>query len=39
MNSVYKNSIIDNFLEMFNNVIDHANSSYVYVCGQFFRKV
>ncbi|MCI8783229.1 MAG: hypothetical protein HFG84_07420 [Dorea sp.] len=38
MNSVYKNSIIDNFLEMFNNVIDHANSSYVYVCGQFFPK-
>lgn len=38
MNSAYKNSIIDNFLEMFNNVIDHANSSYVYVCGQFFPK-
>lgn len=36
MNSSYKNSIIDNLLEMFNNVIDHANSSHVYVCGQFF---
>ncbi len=36
MNSAYQNSIIDNFLEMFNNVIDHANSSRVYVCGQFF---
>lgn len=38
MNSAYKNSIIDNFLEMFNNVIDHADSSHVYVCGQFFPK-
>lgn len=38
MNSAYKNSIIDNFLEMFNNVIDHANSSHVYVCGQFYPK-
>lgn len=36
MNSAYKNNIIDNLLEMFNNVIDHANSSHVYVCGQFF---
>jgi len=38
MNLAYKNSIIDNLLEMFNNVIDHANSSHVYVCGQFFPK-
>lgn len=38
MNSAYKNSIIDNLLEMFNNVIDHADSSQVYVCGQFFPK-
>lgn len=38
MNKAYKNIIIDNLLEMFNNVIDHANSSYVYVCGQYFPK-
>lgn len=38
MNVAYKNCIIDNLLEMFNNVIDHADSSYVYVCGQFFPK-
>ena len=38
MNAAYKNSIIDNLLEMFNNVIDHACSSYVYVCGQFYPK-
>ncbi len=38
MNLSYKNNIIDNLLEMFNNVIDHANSNYVYVCGQFFPK-
>ncbi len=38
MNSAYTNSIIDNLLEMFNNVIDHANSSHVYVCGQYFPK-
>lgn len=38
MNDAYKNSIIDNLLEMFNNVIDHADSSHVYVCGQFFPK-
>ncbi|MCI8972215.1 MAG: hypothetical protein HFH79_01285 [Lachnospiraceae bacterium] len=36
MNTAYKNCIIDNLLEMFNNVIDHANSEYVYVCGQYF---
>ena len=38
MNSTYQNSIIDNLLEMFNNVIDHAESSSVYVCGQYFPK-
>ena len=38
MNSAYKDNIIDNFLEMFNNVIDHADSSHIYVCGQFFPK-
>lgn len=38
MNEPYKNTIIDNMLEMFNNVIDHAESSHVYVCGQFFPK-
>ena len=38
MDSSYKNCIIDNFLEMFNNVIDHAESPYVYVCGQYFPK-
>lgn len=38
MNTAYQNTIIDNFLEMFNNVIDHADSSYVYVCGQYFPK-
>lgn len=38
MTPAYKNGIIDNLLEMFNNVIDHANSSHVYVCGQFFPR-
>ena len=38
MNSAYQNSIIDNLLEMFNNVIDHAESSSVYVCGQYFPR-
>lgn len=36
MNSAYKNNIIDNLLEIFNNVIDHAESRYAYVCGQYF---
>lgn len=36
MSMIYKNRIIDNFLEIFNNVIDHAEAEYVYVCGQFF---
>lgn len=38
MNLAYQNSIIDNLLEMFNNVIDHAESPFVYVCGQYFPK-
>lgn len=38
MSSDYKNRIIDNFLEIFNNVIDHADAENVYVCGQFFPK-
>lgn len=38
MSENYKNRIIDNFLEIFNNVIDHAEAKYVYVCGQFFPK-
>ena len=39
MNSTYKDLIIDSLLEIFNNVIDHANSNYVYVCGQYFPKI
>lgn len=31
-------AMIDNILEMFNNVIDHAESDVIYVCGQFFPK-
>jgi len=38
MNPCYKDRIVDNFLEIFNNVIDHADSSAVYVCGQYFHK-
>ena len=38
INIGYKNCIIDNLLEMFNNVIDHADSKNVYVCGQFFPR-
>lgn len=38
MNQDFKSEIIDNFLEMFNNVIDHANSENVYACGQYFPK-
>ena len=38
MSSKYKNRIIDNFLEIFNNVIDHAETENVYVCGQFFPR-
>lgn len=38
MNSNFQDRIIDNFLEIFNNVIDHANSNHIYVCGQLFPK-
>lgn len=38
MDAELKDRIIDNFLEIFNNVIDHADSPYVYVCGQYFHK-
>lgn len=38
MSDSYRNLIIDNFLEIFNNVIDHAEAESVYVCGQFFHK-
>lgn len=38
MSKHYRYKIIDNFLEIFNNVIDHAESEKVYVCGQFFYK-
>ncbi|SHM95327.1 Anti-anti-sigma regulatory factor (antagonist of anti-sigma factor) [Anaerosporobacter mobilis DSM 15930] len=36
MSSSVQDRIVDNFLEIFNNVIDHAESKYVYVCGQYF---
>lgn len=38
MNPAYKDIIIDSLLEVFNNVIDHAGSNYVYVCGQYFPR-
>ena len=38
MSSSFKDRIVDNFLEIFNNVIDHANSNNIYVCGQLFPK-
>lgn len=38
MTSSVQDRIVDNFLEIFNNVIDHAESKYVYVCGQYFYK-
>lgn len=38
MSSEYKNLVMDNFLEIFNNVIDHAEAKSVYVCGQYFRR-
>lgn len=36
MEENYKNGIIDNFLEIFNNVIDHSQATTAHVCGQFF---
>lgn len=38
MSSNCQDRIADNFLEIFNNVIDHANSNNIYVCGQLFPK-
>ncbi|NLO08870.1 MAG: hypothetical protein GX129_03260 [Clostridiales bacterium] len=39
MSDKVRERIIDNFLEMFNNVIDHADSDKVYVCGQYFHRM
>lgn len=36
MSDTAKNTIIDNFLEIFNNVKEHANTNHIYACGQFF---
>ena len=38
MSDRVRETMIDNFLEMFNNVIDHSNSEKVFVCGQYFHK-
>lgn len=38
MDETIKDAMIDNILEMFNNVIDHAESTTVFVCGQFFPR-
>lgn len=38
MDENVKDRMIDNILEMFNNVIDHAECENVFVCGQFFSK-
>lgn len=38
MSQQAKNTIIDNFLEIFNNAKDHANTKEIYTCGQFFPK-
>jgi len=38
MNTHFKDRIVDAFLEIFNNVIDHADCRSVYVCGQYFPK-
>lgn len=37
MSKKVKDRIVDSFLEMFNNVIDHADSDCAYVCGQYFQ--
>lgn len=36
MSDAARNTIIDNFLEIFNNVKEHADSERIYACGQFF---
>lgn len=38
MESSFRDRIIDNFLEIFNNVIDHADTERVFTCGQYFPK-
>lgn len=38
MSNKVRDRIVDSFLEMFNNVIDHADSDSAYVCGQYFKK-
>lgn len=38
MDEAFKTEIIDDFLEIFNNVIDHAHSENVYACGQYFPR-
>lgn len=38
MSNNVRDRIVDSFLEMFNNVIDHADSDSAYVCGQYFKK-
>lgn len=35
---IVKDTIVDNLLELFNNVIDHAESDKVFVCGQYFPR-
>lgn len=36
MSEGVRDVMIDNFLEMFNNVIDHGEAEFVYACGQVF---
>lgn len=36
MSPLVKDRIVDNILEIFNNVIDHAETPDVFVCGQYF---
>lgn len=36
MSEEVRDIMIDNFLEMFNNVIDHTEAEFVYACGQVF---
>lgn len=38
LSPIVKDNITDNLLEIFNNVIDHADSDHVFVCGQYFPK-
>ena len=36
MSPMVKDRIVDNILEIFNNVIDHAETPNAFVCGQYF---